>query len=372
MQAPADDRRFMTHALRLAARGLGRVAPNPAVGCLIVSDGEIVGRGWTQPGGRPHAEAEGLRRAGAAAKGATAYVSLEPCAHHGETPPCAEALVAAGLGRVVVAMRDPDPRTAGKGLAQLEAAGIKVVTGVLEDEAARLNRGFLLKVAGSRPLVTLKLAISLDGRIAARSGCGRWITGEAARRHGHLLRARHDAILIGRGTLEADDPSLTCRLAGLEERSPVRIVLSGRGGLPEDCAMVREARSGGPPVWLVTGEAGAGSSLSKGIERLEAENEEGGLAIASVLAALAGRGITRLLVEGGGSTAAGFLAAGCVDRLCLYRAPLVIGGDGLAAVASLAVDDIARDAPRLAHVATRPLGADRLDVYEAAGRGEYG
>ena len=203
---PAEDRRFMHAALALAERGLGRVAPNPAVGCVLVRDGAILARGWTQAGGRPHAEAEALACAGDAARGATAYVSLEPCAHHGVTPPCADALIGAGVARVVIAAGDPDPRTNGAGLARLRQAGIAVTTTVLARQAQALNAGFILKVRQNRPLVSAKLAVSLDGRVATPTGESQWVTGEAARRHGHLERARHDAIMIGAGTLRADNP----------------------------------------------------------------------------------------------------------------------------------------------------------------------
>ena len=222
----------MAVALRLAERGLGSAWPNPAVGCVLVRDGRVVGRGWTQPGGRPHGEVEALRRAGDAALGATAYVSLEPCAHYGRTPPCTMALLQAGMRRVVAATVDPDPRVDGRGIEQLRQAGVEVSVGLCRAEAEAINAGFILRVRAGRPLVTLKLATSLDGRIATRSGESQWITGEQARARGHLLRASHDAIMIGSGTALADDPALTCRLPGLEDRSPVRIVLDGRLASP--------------------------------------------------------------------------------------------------------------------------------------------
>ena len=218
------DQRWMQTTLGLARRGLGAVWPNPAVGCVIVNDGRVVGRGWTQPGGRPHAETEALRRAGAMARGATAYVSLEPCCHWGQTPPCADALIGAGVRRVVVAIEDPDPRVAGNGVARLRAAGLVVDIGLGAGEAAEVNAGFLTRQRLGRPLVTLKLATSLDGRIATSSGESRWITAAPARERGHKLRAEHDAIMVGTATVLADDPQLTCRLPGLEHRSPVRVV----------------------------------------------------------------------------------------------------------------------------------------------------
>jgi diaminohydroxyphosphoribosylaminopyrimidine deaminase/5-amino-6-(5-phosphoribosylamino)uracil reductase len=240
----------MRLALSLGARGLGRVWPNPAVGCVIVKGGRVVGRGWTQDGGRPHAETVALAQAGAAARGATVYVSLEPCDHHGQTPPCSEALVAAGVARVVVALTDPDPRVAGGGLQTLRKAGIEVLTDVCEAEARLAHRGFLSRVTQGRPMLTLKLATSSDGRIATATGESQWITGPEARRHVHAMRARHDAVLVGAGTARADDPSLTVRGLGIAQQ-PVRVVLSRRLDLPENSALMRTAAQ--VPVWLCHG-----------------------------------------------------------------------------------------------------------------------
>ena len=272
--SPPDelDGRFMALALRLAERGLGRTWPNPAVGCVVVKDGRVVGRGWTQPGGRPHAEVEALSRAGARALGATVYVSLEPCAHYGRTPPCTMALIHAGVRRVVAATLCPDRRVDGKGVAQLRQAGIEVDLGLMGAEAEALNAGFLLKERAGRPLVTLKLATSLDGRIATRTGASRWITGEAARARGHWLRATHDALMIGSGTALADDPSLTCRLPGLEARSPVRVVLDGRLRLPATSRLA--ATAGAVATWLFTRHpAGAperaAALAAQGVELIE-------------------------------------------------------------------------------------------------------
>jgi len=245
------DERFMRVALGLAKRALGRAAPNPAVGCVIVDEaGHIAGRGWTQPGGRPHAETVALEKAGAFAQGATAYVSLEPCAHHGRTPPCTDALIKAKVKRVVTACEDPDPRTRGRGVEALRKAGIEVTTGVLPREAADLNAGFFLKVMEGRPLVSLKVAASLDGRIATMSGESKWITGEEARAYAHLLRARHDAVLIGIGTAMSDDPGLTVRLPGMEDRKPVRIVADSRLRIPLTAKLVKSARE--TPTWILT------------------------------------------------------------------------------------------------------------------------
>src|SRR5438876_2801019 len=249
----ALDLQAMRAALGLACRGLGRVWPNPAVGCVIAKEGRVVGRGWTQPGGRPHAETEALARAGTAANGATAYVTLEPCCHWGRTPPCADALIAAGLSRVVVALEDPDPRVVGGGLARLRAAGIAVETGLGAADAAEINAGFLQRLRLGRPLVTLKLATSLDGRIATTSGESRWITGPAARERAHLLRATHDAILVGTDTVIADNPELTCRLPGLDAHSPVRVVIDRHLRIPLDARVFAAARQ--TPCWVVTPDA---------------------------------------------------------------------------------------------------------------------
>jgi len=329
-------------ALALGERHLGRTAPNPSVGCVIVKDGIVVGRGWTQPGGRPHAEMEALARAGAAAAGATAYVTLEPCSNWGKTPPCCKGLIEAGIARVVIGCLDPDPRVDGKGIAWLREAGLEVVVGVRETEALAQNLGLYRRIRDQRPMVGVKLALSLDGRIATRTGESQWVTGEAARAFGHRLRATHDAIMVGSGTALADDPELSCRLPGLEDRSPVRVVMDRRGRLPETSRLVATAAE--LPLVHVTAADGETS--------LEA-----------VLTRLAERGITRLLVEGGPRLATSFVRAGLVDRLYLFCAGCLIGGDGAAGVESLGVERLA-EAPRWRLVTTRLLGADRLSVLK--------
>jgi diaminohydroxyphosphoribosylaminopyrimidine deaminase / 5-amino-6-(5-phosphoribosylamino)uracil reductase len=365
--SPPDERdaHFMAVALRLAERGLGRTWPNPAVGCVVVRQGEIVGRGWTQPGGRPHAEVEALSRAGAQALGATAYVSLEPCAHYGRTPPCTMALLHAGIRRAVIAATDPDPRVDGRGIDQLRQAGVEVTTGPGRAEAERLNAGFLLRVRAGRPLVTLKLATSLDGRIATGGGASRWITGEAARKRAHHLRATHDAIMIGSGTALADDPALTCRLPGLDDRSPVRIVLDGRLRLPPTSQLATTARD--VPTWVVTradAKALRRAALERcGVEILAVPTPPGErMDITAALAALAARGLTRVLVEGGSKVAAALLRARVVDRLVWFHAPLVIGGDGLPAVADLGLDALA-ECPRFQPTWAGALAQDAVQVY---------
>jgi diaminohydroxyphosphoribosylaminopyrimidine deaminase/5-amino-6-(5-phosphoribosylamino)uracil reductase len=311
---------MMRIALRMAARGLGTTAPNPAVGAVIADEGtrEVVARGWTQPGGRPHAETEAIRRAGDRARGRTLYVTLEPCAHFGKTPPCADAIAAAGLARVVIGVGDPDPRTAGEGIAKLRAAGIAVSEHVCEDEARWITLGHILRITQIRPFVTLKLATDAEGEIAPGDGTApRWVTGPEARAAGHGLRARADAILIGAGTLRADDPALTCRLPGLADRSPTRIVLAGRKPLDPNARLFATAAR--VPVLVV--REGAALPQDRDLAAAGAEVIEcPGHGIAPVLERLAARGITRLLVEGGPAVWKTFAQAGLVDEVALFMA----------------------------------------------------
>jgi diaminohydroxyphosphoribosylaminopyrimidine deaminase/5-amino-6-(5-phosphoribosylamino)uracil reductase len=359
----------MQAALNLARRGLGNVWPNPSVGCVLVKDGAVVGRGWTRVGGRPHAETEALAAAGEAARGATAYVTLEPCSHHGHTGPCADALIAAGVARVVAAMQDPDTRVAGQGLARLAEAGIVVETGLLADAARALNQGYLLCAEAGRPMVTLKLAVSLDGRIAAHTGDSQWITDEDARAAAHGLRASHDAVAIGVGTAISDDPHLTCRLPGLPLRPPVRIVFDSRLQLPLTRRLVADAHAA--PTWIVTlaetveeGAPERADALADlGISLLPVAPGPGGrVSIAAALQALGDAGLTRLLVEGGGKLAASFVAENCVDALVIFRGPSIIGGDGIPAIAALGLERVA-DASRFRQVDSRPIGVDRVETY---------
>jgi len=359
----------MRAALALARRGLGAVWPNPAVGCVIADAGRVVGRGWTQPGGRPHAETEALRRAGAGARGAAAYVSLEPCSHWGRTPPCAEALIEAGVRRVVVAIEDPDPRVAGSGIARLRAGGLAVETGLCAEEAAEINAGFLTRQRLGRPLVTLKLATSLDGRIATRTGASQWITGRPARERGQALRATHDAIMVGTGTVLADDPQLTCRLPGLARRSPVRVVLDSRLRIPLAARLIAGARQ--TPTWVLTltsaDPARREAFLAAGASLIDADPDPAGrIDLAAALAALGRRGITRLLVEGGAHLAAALLRAGLVDRLAWFHAPLLIGADGTPAIAALGLDTLA-GAPGFVPVSIEAVGDDMLTMCRARG-----
>ena len=366
--SPADRRRdldAMRGALALARRGLGSVWPNPAVGCVISNQGQVVGRGWTQPGGRPHGETEALRRAGEAARGAVSYVSLEPCCHWGKTPPCVDALVTAGVRRAVVALEDPDPRVAGEGLRRLRAAGLDVEVGLCAEEAAEVNAGFLSRLRLGRPLVTLKFATSLDGRIATASGESQWISGPPARERAHALRASHDAIMVGTGTVVADDPQLTCRLPGLDHRSPVRVVIDRHLRIPPTARLIADARR--IPTWVLTlrsaDPARRAGFLAKGVTLIEVDaDREGQVDLAVALKALGERGITRLLVEGGAGLAAAFFRAHLVDRLIWVHAPLALGGDGIPAIAGLDLAALS-DAPAFERLSTETIGDDVLTTF---------
>jgi diaminohydroxyphosphoribosylaminopyrimidine deaminase/5-amino-6-(5-phosphoribosylamino)uracil reductase len=358
------DEHFLAHAIRLGARGLGRTAPNPSVGCVLVKDGAIIATGVTGDGGRPHAETVALNAAGNAARGAIAYVSLEPCAHHGKTPPCAEALIKAGVVHVVVAAIDPDPRVAGSGIAMLEAAGISVEQKHLP-EAARLNRGFFKRVADGMPYVAMKIATSLDGMLGDHTGASKWITGEAARQHGHFLRSEVDAVLTGIGTVLADDPQLTVRPPLAPHPNLVRIVADRQLRLPLTSHLVKSANT--HAVWAITTtqavelNASHASDLREaGVKLLVLEEET--LAPTTILTALGGEGITRVLLEAGAHLSTTFLAAHAVDRLYWYRAPILLGSGGKPAIQELATT-LAR-ATHAYPAARIPLGNDHCEIYE--------
>ncbi len=350
----------MALALSLGRRGQGTCWPNPSVGCVIVRDGCIVGRGWTQPGGRPHAEPIALAQAGEAAQGATAYVSLEPCSHHGKTPPCAEALIEAGIVRVVSAIEDSDPRVAGQGFTLLREAGIDVVTGVLAEQAARDHAGFFLKTEQGRPFVTLKLASSFDGRIATETGHSQWITGPNARRAVHAMRARHDAVMVGAGTARADDPSLTVRDLGVE-RQPVRVVVSRHLDLPLMGHLARTASK--IPVWLCHGphpdpdRARAWEGL--GARLIPCALDDHHVEAADLLHQLGQAGLTRVFCEGGSALAASLLESDLVDELVGFTAGLTIGAEGLSAIGALGLDTL-ETAPRFDLIETQVVGGDIL------------
>lgn len=353
----------MSLALTLGARGQGQVWPNPAVGCVIVREGRVIARGWTQRGGRPHAEAMALGQCDA--RGASAYVTLEPCSHTGQTPPCAQALVEAGIARVVIAVSDPDPRVSGKGIAMLEAAGIEVQTGILEPEASQAHQGFFSRITKGRPNVTLKLASSIDGRIATHAGDSQWITGPLARRAVHAMRARHDAVWVGAGTARADDPSLTVRGMG-RWNDPVRIVSSAALDVPQDGQLAQTARD--IALWLFHGPKAPAKVrefwLGQGARLFEVPQGDAGLDIEASVREMAKQGLTRVFCEGGGKLAGGLLRSGCVDRLIQFTGGAAIGADGLPSLGALGTEQL-EDAPRFRLTETRKIGLDSLNIWTA-------
>lgn len=357
-----NDATHMWHALALGRRGWGRTAENPSVGCVIVtSDGIVAGRGRTADGGRPHAEAIALAAAGAAAKGATAYVTLEPCASVTKTAACAQTLIDVGIRRVVAAMQDPEPRTAGKGFAMLRAAGIEVVEGVLEAEARAAHAGFLMRLTERRPFVTLKIAQSLDGKTADATGGSKWITSPEARRYGHLLRAQNDAILVGIETALADDPELTCRVSGLEPASPLRVVLDTRLRLAPDSKLAATATV--TPTVVFTASQGGERLRAQGVDVVAVTRDAGGRPdLRALLTELANRNVTRLLVEGGAIVHAAFLNQGFADALEIFTAPITLGAAGYGSVDALAALTLP-EAPRFTRMETRQLGPDLLESY---------
>ena len=349
---------FMGAALSLARRGLGNTYPNPAVGCVLVKDGCVLARGWTQPGGRPHAEAMALAHAGQAARGATAYVTLEPCAHQGVTPPCADALVAAGVKRVVVAIGDPDPRVAGRGLDRLKAAGLEVVEGVRRDDAWRANLGFFLTRTENRPMFTLKLATDQNGRIPGpdAQGDAKWITSPQARERGHLLRANHDAVLFGIGTVLADDPAYTCRLAGLAGQSPVRVLLDSQLRLPRTAQLIKTLDAA--PLWVLCGaKAEGGEALEAlGVTVVRAPSAQPKpLWVAQTLAE---RGLTRVLIEAGPTVATAFLDTDLVDEVAWFRAGRTLDAGGVPAFHAKPLEKLAFE-----RQAVLNAGPDHLELY---------
>ncbi len=354
-----DDAAYMREALRLGRRGLGRVSPNPPVGAVVVRGGRIVGRGFHRRAGGPHAEVEALGQAGAAARGATLYVTLEPCAHFGRTPPCTDAVRASGIARLVFGCRDPNPRVAGGGAGKLARAGLQVQGGVLAAECGELIGAFRKAILTGVPWVSLKLAASLDGRIATADGDSRWVTGEAARRLTHRWRDTHDAVLVGAETVRRDDPALTCRVRG--GRDPLRVVLDGRLRLPADAQLLSPAAAGGTVI--ITGhsapEARARRLRQRGATVLRLADRDGRVSMRAALRALARRGVSSVLVEGGGEVAAATLRERLVDRLFLFYAPKLVGAEGRPMVGPLRVTRMAA-APRLEVLGSRWIGGDLL------------
>ena len=365
--AGGEDLRFMELALALGRRGLGRTWPNPSVGAVLVrrhaEGARIVGRGWTQPGGRPHAETQALQRAGGAARGSTLYVTLEPCSHHGQTPPCADALIAAGIAEVVSALEDPNPQVAGEGHRRLAAAGIAVKVGIGAATACRDHAGHIWRMRAGRPHVTLKLAVSADGKAGLADRRPAAISGEQARARVHLMRAMHDAVLTGIGTVLADDPLLTCRLPGMADRSPVRIVLDSSLRIRLDTRLVATARE--TPVWILASEAAAPDRVqalrARGVEVLQARLRNGKLDLEGALKQISGRGITRVMVEGGPILAAAMLEADLVDAAALVHCRRVIGPDGIDALEGLPLAALTRS-PRLELIRTEGLGEDTIEL----------
>ena len=362
-----DDRAHMRSALALARRGVGNTAPNPSVGCVIARDGRVVGRAFTAPGGRPHAETRALGSAGEAARGATAYVTLEPCAHRGQTPPCADALIEAGIARVVIGARDPDPRVDGAGAARLRDAGVVVEEGLLADEAAETLAGFLSRIRRGRPRVTLKLASTLDGRIATRTGESQWITSEPARKAAHALRGRHDALMVGVGTVLADNPDLTCRIPGFRPNPAVRVVADSHLRTPLIARLV--ATAGETPTWFLH-RNGADPERCRALEGVGARlfavgGASLGVDLVEALALLGAAGINRLMVEGGGQLAAALLRGDLVDRIAWFHAPAVMGGDGWPAAEAFGVGNLAA-MPRFVRRSACPVGDDMLTLLDRA------
>jgi diaminohydroxyphosphoribosylaminopyrimidine deaminase/5-amino-6-(5-phosphoribosylamino)uracil reductase len=369
--ARPDDTRFMRLAVRLARRGVGRSSPNPPVGAVVVARGRVVGRGYHRRAGGPHAEAEALRAAGARARGATVYVTLEPCAHHGRTPPCTEALLAAGVRRVVFGSRDPNPTVAGNGARRLQRAGVAVSGGLLQPACDELIAAFRKHVTTGLPLVTLKLAATLDGRIATATGESRWITAADSRRYVHRLRAAHDAVLVGANTVRHDDPELTCRLRG--GRNPLRVVLDGRLRVPLRARVLAPTRTA--PTLVVAGRGVSRAKVERvrrrGVEVMLLPDRQGRVSMARLFRTLGSRGIMSVLVEGGADVAAAALAAHAVDRLLCFYAPRLIGGDGHPMLGPLGVRRL-RAAPRLGRVQIRRFASDVLLATDVLGGGDRG
>ncbi len=335
-----EDIKYMRYAIKLASKGLGKTSPNPCVGAVVVKNGRIAGIGYHKFAGGPHAEVYALRQAGKKAKGAILYVSLEPCSHYGKTPPCVDTIIRSGIKRVVAAMKDPNPLNNGRGFAALKKAGVRTECGLLRDEACKINESFIKFVTEGMPFVTVKAAQTLDGKIAARTGDSRWISGEASRNLVHRLRSQVDAVMVGIGTVRNDDPLLTARTGKKNKRQPLRVILSGSRGISRRAKVLN---SNGGDVIIAMPEPGTGR-----------------VAIRPVLAMLADRGVTSVLIEGGGETIASAFEEGVVDKVCFFIAPKIIGGRN--AKTPVEGKGIARvnDAIRLRDITCRRVGADFL------------
>lgn len=356
---------YMRLALAYARRGVGTTFPNPSVGCVLVQDGECVAAAVTAPGGRPHAEILALQYAGKKAKGATAYVTLEPCSHYGETSPCAKALIEAGISRVVIAIQDPNPKVAGAGIVMVQAAGVTVEQGLLEKEAYRVNQGFFSVHTRARPLIALKIASTMDGKVATATGESQWVTDGPSRRYGHFLRASYDAIMVGSGTVRKDNPLLTCRLPGCEDRNPVRVIISTSLDTGMDMALIHTAHQ--VPTWIVTTSSAAGTInayIARGCRVMVVKKDAGGYCdLHETVQMLAKEGVTRLLVEGGPTLATAFLRQQLVDRIYWFHAPAIMGEDGKAGFGTLAVPSLSA-MPVFKPIGVRSWGRDTLTVME--------
>ena len=367
------DKRYMLAALELAKRGLGNAWPNPSVGCILVKNftkknkSEIIGRGWTQPGGRPHAEIVALKQANYKTLNTIAFVTLEPCCHIGKTSPCIKEIIRSGISKVVVACRDPDPRVSGRGLLQLKNAGIEVVYGVCKKEAEKLNEGFFKKIKIGRPMITVKVATTIDGCIATRSGDSKWITGDLSRQQGHLLRAKHDAVLVGVGTVIKDDPSLTCRLPGMKRFSPIRIIIDTALRTPLSSQLVRTSRS--YPTWIFTNKIETSSRVKvfrkNGVHVISLANQKtkNKVPLKTVMKKLAQEGITRVLVEGGSKVITSFMREQLVDHLVLFRSTKIIGSNGLTVAGNLKIERLL-NAISFNRTSIRESGEDVVESYE--------
>ncbi len=364
-ESAEDDLNFMRAALALGRRGLGTTWPNPSVGCVLVRDGRVVGRGYTGNGGRPHAEPTALSIAGDAARGATAYVTLEPCCHWGQTPPCTDALIQAGVARVVIAALDPDKRVDSQGVAVLRDAGIEVDHGLLEPDAREDLEGFFRRVTQQRPMATLKLATTLDGKIATGAGESQWITGPEARHMAHVLRGRHDAVLAGVGTVVADNPELTCRIEGFRPTPVVRVIVDSHLRTPLTSKLVRTAANA--PIWFLIRDgvdpARRAAFIDLGAKVIDVNAGAVGIDLPDAMTALAQEGLTRVLVEGGGQVAASFIRADLVDRVAWFHAPAVMGGDGWPGVQGFGIEKLAM-MPRFVRHRVTPLGGDMLTEFK--------